>query len=205
MKNIARVKVKIRGTRAYLQHGFGEDAIPLPNEKREKTGVAGNDPEEWKRTRMITRENQLYMLPTYIFATLRDGAKHTKAGRANLQKKVQATLEVKDEIILLDQFMPDEKEVTRLPTDPVYVDVRMVRNPGTGGRNIRYRLAAKAGWTCEFTIEFDWTVVTRAQMQAILRDAGKLEGVGNGRAIGMGRFEVISWEELKDAKDTTAA
>ena len=37
----------------------------------------------------------------------------------------------------------------------MYLDVRMVRNPATGGRNVRYRVAAKAGWRTEFAIAWD--------------------------------------------------
>lgn len=44
MGNILNATVSIKGIRPLLWHAFGPDAIPL--EKREKTGVAGNDPEE---------------------------------------------------------------------------------------------------------------------------------------------------------------
>jgi CRISPR/Cas system endoribonuclease Cas6 (RAMP superfamily) len=61
-------------------------------------------------------------------------------------------------------------------------------------RNVRYRIVASPGWECSFTLEFDKTVVSREQMGAVLLDAGKLVGIGNGRKIGMGRFEVVSVE-----------
>jgi len=37
---------------------------------------------------------------------------------------------------------------------------------------------------------WDKTVISRAEMEAVTLDAGKLVGIGNGRSIGMGRFEV---------------
>ena len=52
MSNIIQANLLIRGTRPMLIHHFGADAIPL--ERRERSGVAGNDPEEWKRTVLMT-------------------------------------------------------------------------------------------------------------------------------------------------------
>src|SRR5437868_8409266 len=80
---------------------------------------------------------------------------------------------------------------------PVYLDVQGVRNPSTKSRNIRYRVACSPGWGCAFTILFDKTVVDRNQMRAVLNDAGVLVGIADGRSIGFGRFEVLSFEELE--------
>jgi hypothetical protein len=64
--NMVRARVEIRGKRPLLQHQFGPEALPL--EKGEKTGVAGNDPEEWKKTCMVTSAGQLYVRswPSYV-------------------------------------------------------------------------------------------------------------------------------------------
>lgn len=201
MSNILRVKVTISGTRPLLQHRFGADAIPL--EKREKTGVAGNDPEEWKRSMMVTDEGELYIDSTYIFGCLRDGAKHTKKGKGSIQAVVAATLQIEEAIIMLGRKLP--KSPTNDPTKPVYIDVRGVRNPSTKGRNVRYRLACSPGWKCSFTLFWDKTIVQRDLMQAALIDASNLVGIGDGRSIGFGRFQIDKWEELPDAKETTAA
>ena len=48
MSNILQAKVEVVGIKPFLFHAFGREAIPL--QKGERTGVAGNDPEEWKRT-----------------------------------------------------------------------------------------------------------------------------------------------------------
>lgn len=198
MSNIARVRITVKGTRPFLQHWFGPDAIPL--EGREKTGVAGNDPEEYKRTCMVTPEGQLFFYGTYCFGTIRDGARHAKKG---VMSKVQATLQIEDDLVLLDRFMPRGEPKPNAFNDDVYIDVRMVRNPTTKARNIRYRLATRPGWTCSFTIYFDRTVVPREVMKSIVIDAGKLEGFASGRKIGMGRFDLLKWEEL-DAQEETA-
>lgn len=199
MGNMARVRVTIRGTRPLFQHFFGEDAIPL--EKAEKTGVAGKDPEEWKRTRMVTEDGELYIRGDYVFACLRDGAKHTKKGRGSIQPFLVATLQIEEPIIPIGRKMPEGEPRKNDYTAPVYIDVRGVRNPSTKGRNVRYRLAASPGWRCSFTLLWDRTIVSREQMRAIARDASVLAGIGNGRSIGMGRFEVLSWEQLDDAEE----
>ena len=149
MANIVRATVEIRGTRPLLQHMFGPDALPL--EKQERTGIAGNDPEEWKRTAMLTEEGQMYVLSTYIFSTACKGAKHTKRGKGSIQPLVAATLQIEEERVLLDRWLPKPGPTTD-PTQPVYIDVAGVRNPTTKARNVRYRLAAGAGWKAKFTI-----------------------------------------------------
>ena len=202
MGNIVSATVTIRGTRPLFQHRFGPDALPL--EKGERTGVAGNDPEEWRKTCMVTKDGQLYIDPTYVFATIREGARYTKKGRGSIQSAVSATLQCADDRILVDRFLPgfpnghacDPKAVD-VPSDdpdaPVYLDVRGVRNPATKARNVRYRVAASTGWQCTFHILWDKTIVSRGEMEAVLTDAGKLAGIGNGRGIGMGRFEVLEF------------
>jgi hypothetical protein len=183
--NILYAQVTISGVRPLLWHAFGPDALPLS--KREQTGVAGNDPEEWRRTVLMTPERQLYLKPTYIFGALRDGARYTKKGRGTLQPLIAATLQVLDERILLDRVVPAEP-LPADPMQPVYLDVQSVRNPATRARNVRYRIAASAPWSLGFTILWDRTVVSRAEMEAVVIDTGRLVGIGDGRAIGYGRF-----------------
>jgi hypothetical protein len=204
--NIVRARVTIKGVRPLLQHHFGPDALPL--EKQERDGVAGNSPSEWRKTALVTKEGQLYLEPSYVFATIRDAAKHTKKGKGSIQSAVAATLQVVDDRILLDRYMPDFPNghafdiatAAPPPTDrdaPVYLDIQGVRNPSTKSRNIRYRLAASAGWETSFTILWDKTIVDRNQMRAVLNDAGTLVGIADGRSIGFGRFEVASFSEIE--------
>jgi hypothetical protein len=181
---------------------FGPEALPL--EKGERTGVAGNDPEEWKRKSMVTKDGQLYVAGTYIFGMIRDAAKHTRKGKGSIQAMVAATLQIVDDRILLDRFVPKDGP-TNDETQPVYIHVSGVRNPSTKARNVRYRLAASIGWNAEFTILWDKTIVSRDQMRAVLTDAGTLVGLADGRSIGYGRFDVKKFDELPDAKKKTAA
>ncbi len=200
--NMVRARVRIKGTRPLLQHAFTEAAIPL--EKEERSGVAGNDPTEWKKTCLVTDAGQLYVLPSYIFSAIREGSKHTRKGKSSYQALVAATLQVEEPIVLLNRWMPKGGEPTRDRTAPVYLDVCGVRNPSTKGRNIRYRLATSAGWECEFTLLWDKTVVPREVMRTALRDTGVLVGLADGRSVGNGRFAVLSWEELAHAEEAAA-
>lgn len=204
--NILRAKVRIRGTRPLFWHRFGRDALPL--EKQEQTGRAGNDPEEWRKTVMVNKEGQLYLEPSYVFATIREGSKYTKKGRGSIQTVMIATLQIVDSRVFVDRWFPgfpngkqfNVNEVDPPKEDfeePVYMDVRMVRNPTTKAANVRYRIAASPGWECEFTIEWDKTIVSRNEMESSLIDSGKLVGIGNGRKIGMGRFEIVSFDVVE--------
>lgn len=190
MGSTLQATITIKGTRPLFWHVFGPDAIPL--EKQERTGVAGNDPEEWKKTVTYTKDRQLFVDPSYIFGTMRDGAKYTKSGRGSIQSAVVATLQIVDDRVLVDRYLPEGDP----PTDaeePVYLDIRSVKNPATKGRNVRYRIAASKGWQATFSVIWDKTIVSRAQMEAVIIDAGKLSGIGDGRSIGFGRFSVESF------------
>lgn len=189
---LLKATVTIVGKRPILFHSFSVDSIPL--EKQERTGVPGNDPEEWKRTVLKTKENQLYVGASYIFGCLRDGGKHIKAGKGNLQTKVASTLIVLDEEILLDRFVPTDEKITEDKSEPVYLDVRSVRNPSTKGRNVRYRVAASPGWKATFVIEWEGTIVSRNEMESALISAGSFVGLGDGRSIGFGRFDIEMFE-----------
>ena len=202
-KNLLTARIRLHGTRPLLWHRFGPEA--LSGGRKERTGTAGNDPEEWRRTALVTPQGQLYVEPTYAFGMLREAARFTKKGRVSLQPDLAATLQVLDERILIDRWWPgypngqpfDLATATAPdidPTQPVYLDIRGVRNPATKGRNVRYRVAAAAGWQCEVAVAWDVSIISREQLQAIARDAGKLVGLGNGRTIGYGRFEVAPFE-----------
>jgi len=206
--NEVRVRITIKGFRPLLWHRFGPHALPL--EAVEKTGVAGHNPDEWKLTYTADKKGQLYLEPSYIFGCIRDGGSKVKMGRGNARAAVASTLEVEEARIMIDRFMPKDYEkmaTSDFPIDtdePVYMDIRSVRNPNTKSRNIRYRVTSSPGWKATFHIMWDKTVIPRDVMHSILIDAGKLCGVGDGRAIGFGRFHIEEFEEVKDAKTKTA-
>lgn len=198
--NIVTVNVSIKGTRPLLWHRFGPDALPL--EKKERTGVPGNDPQEWHSTFTSTEDGKLYMPGTYAFSALVEGARYTRKGRGNLQKSVAATLNVISDRLIVDRDLPadiltDPDKYYNEYDEPVYIDVRGVRNPASKGRNIRYRIASSPGWETSFTITFDKTIVSREEIHTCLIDTGRLVGLADARSIGMGRFDIVSFEEVK--------
>src|SRR5260221_193442 len=71
-------------------------------------------------------------------------------------------------------------------SQPVYLDVRSVRNPNTKGRNVRYRVSMSIGWKTSFNLLWDKTVVSRGEMESAIINAGRLVGLADARAIGFG-------------------
>jgi len=203
-QNMIQATVNIVGTRPFFWHCFTPEALAL--EKKERTGVAGNDPSEWRSTASVDRDGHLYFDSSYAFACIREGGRHIKRGKSNLISPISSTLQlVGSNKIYVDRWWPGypngerfeietADEPPRDPDEPVYLDVRGVKNPSTKARNVRYRVAASLGWRAEFTIQWDKTIVSRNEMHSAIIDGGKLAGVGNGRNIGMGRFEVEKFE-----------
>lgn len=196
MGNIIQATISIKGARPLMWHTFGPESIPL--EKQERTGVAGNDPEEWRKTYSATPEGQLFLDPAYLFGCVRDGSRNVKKGRGSIQPTVASTLQVLDDRVLVDRWLPEGGDPPQDQTAPVYIDVRSVRNPATKARNVRYRVAASTGWCATFTLMWDKTIVSRGEMEAAVIYAGQLAGLGDGRSVGYGRFSVQSFE-VQDA------
>lgn len=191
MGSLLTARVSVEGVRPLLWHAFGPDSMPV--EKREKTGVAGNDPQEWKRSVLMTAERQLYLRPSYIYGCLRDAARYTSRKRGTLMPSLAGTLQPADPIILIDRFVPDEPLPTD-PNEPVYLDICGVKNPATKGRNVRYRVAAAPGWHLTFNILWSKLIVSRDEMRKVIDDGGMLVGLGDGRGIGNGRYQVLECE-----------
>lgn len=191
-----KVRISITGTRPLMFHTLDiENFGSKSGERKEKTGSAGNDPEEWRRTYRATPEGQLYLAPEMLFGCLRAASVYTKKGRGSVQKAVSATLQVMDSKVMLGRFVPAEPTTDQ--EQPVYIDVRGVVNPATKAHNVRYRVATREGWQCAFTVAFDSTIVDEACVKAVAIDAGRLIGLGDGRSIGYGRFEVDSFDLVK--------
>jgi hypothetical protein len=184
--------VKIRGTRPLIFNQFSVESIPL--KKKIKSGVAGNNPEEWKKSFSVTDEKQLFLESRYIFACLRAGGKFIPKSRGTLESDVAATLQVLNEKLILNRFLPSLEDITKNPNDSVYVDVRPVARRGV--KNIRYRLATSLGWETEFKIGWDSTLISPELMEAICLEAGAFAGLGDARKIGYGRFDVLNFDVI---------
>ncbi|MGM0835888.1 MAG: hypothetical protein ACQEV7_07000 [Bacillota bacterium] len=197
LESLLVAEVSIIGTRPLLYNTFTPETLSL--EKKEKTGVAGNNPEEWKNTFLANNDGQFFILPSYIFGCMREAAKYTKNGRSSIQGKVAASLQILTNEILINRFLP-EGIIPTDPREPVYIDVRSVKNPTTKGRNIRYRVALSQKWETTFSLAWDKSLISRNHIQSVLIDAGTLVGLGDGRGIGFGRFEItdINFRDFKN-------
>lgn len=188
--------ITIEGTRALLIHAFFIDALSA--QKKEKTGSAGNDSEEWKRTIYIRKEdNQLFLPGAYFFSCICHGAKNIKSGKGSIQPKMASTLQIVDEQVLLNRYIPQNWELSQNPEELVYLDVRGVKNPSTKGRNARYRVALRKDWTCSLSVLWDSSVISVEQMHSSINEAGSFVGLGDARGIGYGRFKVIQFEHKR--------
>lgn len=204
--SIVAAKVAISGIKTLAIHHFGPDALPL--EKQEKTGVAGHDPEEWRRSVLLTKKRELFLPPTYFFGSIKEGGRHVKKGRGSIMYDIAATLQIEDDAVkicydgepIILPESPDVVDAYSIPTEelPVsYIERIGVKNPSTKARNIRYRVAVKPGWAMNLTIMFDPTIVARTQMQQALNSAGQLVGIADGRSsIGYGRYSVTEFTVL---------
>ena len=193
---LCRMKLKARGTRPFLFHHLGIGF--LSTDRKALSGSTGNNPDEWKTTVLHTESGQLYIPSSYIFGSFKNASAYTKVGRGTLTKKMTATLIVNTETVLMDKYLPEEKNLkVNDSTQEVYLDVRTVKNPSTKGSNLRYRVAVSKGYEFEFEIAWDTTIISDAHMQNVARDAGTLVGIGDGRSIGYGRFEILDAEFLK--------
>lgn len=196
-------RVLIRGTRDILFCRFNVEAI-TSQERKVKTGTAGNNPEEWRNGVIVdSTNNRLYLPNNYLFSCIKAGAKYVKVGRGSIMGPVTATLQIITEKAYLNRSMPDEWEKIKTEDFPradsgadVYLDIRGVKNPNTNGRNIRYRIACRPGWEVSFDFMFDNTIVNEDKMMQAIEDAGNLVGIADGLAIGMGRFEVLESKTL---------
>ncbi|MBT2636571.1 hypothetical protein [Bacillus sp. ISL-39] len=197
---IYKAEVEIIGTRPILFNCFSPESIPL--ERKEKNGVAGNNPEEWKSSFKTTKEGFLYVDGSYIHRCLINAAKFTKRG---LQSTLAATLETSSEkLILENRKVTDLDKITTDSTQDVYIDVRSVKMAKTSSRHIRYRLASSVGWRTSFIIIWESSLINKELLESVCHDAGLFVGIGDNRTNGFGRFKVLSFKVTQVRKSSSA-
>ncbi|MGD8305101.1 MAG: hypothetical protein PVF17_00470 [Ignavibacteria bacterium] len=188
-----KVKVKIEGIKPLVFHKFNIESITALS--KPKSGNSGNNPEEWKNS-FFHDDEKLYIPDNYIFACLKNAAVHTKVGRGSIQKTWISAVNVLTEKAFLNrEIFADWENATEadIPTSsslPVYIDIRMVANPNTKGKNVRYRVACSPGWETEFELLIDDSLISQQHVKKVIEDAGKLQGIAELRTLGYGRFIV---------------
>ncbi|HEY9630547.1 MAG TPA: hypothetical protein V6C84_24895 [Coleofasciculaceae cyanobacterium] len=199
MGNLLQATVSIQGTRPLLFNHLHPS--PEFGQRQERSGTAGNDPTEWQRSVLAMPETrQLYLLPSYIFGCLRDAGRFTKRNRGNLVSAIASTLTLSERRILLDRYLPETPQFYSEDADaPTYVFMSITGGMSKkGAKNVRYRVAVSSGWRCQFLLDWDKTIVSRSELEAVAIDAGKLVGLGDGRSIGYGRFEMLQFEVTQE-------
>jgi hypothetical protein len=190
-----KANFEIEGVKPMIFHKFNIEA--LTEVRKPKEGSSGNNPNEWKAS-FFQNDDVIYIPGAYLFACLKNGAVNTKAGRGTIQKTWISAVTIEDEVIYLDRKLfkgwqdAEIKDVPTDPNNPVFVDIRMVSNPNTKGKNVRYRLAVSKGWKLKFTLDVDESLISKSQVEKVVQDTGKLQGLCDGRTLGYGRFQVIS-------------
>lgn len=186
-----KAEVKIRGVKPILFHRFNIES--LQEMSKPKSGTSGNNPDEWRNSFFHDGGN-IYIPSSYLISSLKNGSVHTKVGRGTIQKTWMSAVQIVEDKISLGRKMPEnweETETLDFPTDPtlpVFLDIRMVANPNTKGRNVRYRIGCGAGWIMEFVLDIDQSLVSKQQVKKVIEDTGKLQGIADGRTLGFGRF-----------------
>lgn len=187
-------EIAIEGIKPILFHTFPIDTL---SRSKSKSGTAGEDGIEWKKTVLMTADRELYIYNSYLCGAIVAGGKQIKIGKATLNKKIGGTLEVVESHLHFGLYVPEDDQLLRKEDEDVYLDVRSVVNPMTKGRNVRYRVAAKAGWKTQATISWDDTVLSAEDVKSCAENGGLFEGVGDGRRIGFGRFKVTHFKVKK--------
>ena len=191
-----KATVEIEGTKTFLWHTFPLDALSTT---KKKEGTTGDNKIEWKDTVLMDENRRLYVYNSYLKSSIADGGKEIKQGRGNISKKVASTLDIEEyRLFFTDLSVPLEDDLSRDDSQAVYLDVRAVVNPMTKGRNLRYRIAAKAGWKLTFVLTWDDRILSKDQIRSCVENAGDLQGIGDGRSIGFGRFKLLRFETKKD-------
>ena len=192
-----RAKVTIRGTKPIIFHRFNIEE--MRNLSKIKSGSSGNNPEEW-RNGFFQEGGRLYMPGIYMQSAFKNGSVHTKVGRGTVQKTWISAVQIEDLKIFFNREMPKDWEnistndFTVDVNSPVFLDICMVSNPNTKGRNIRYRIGCSIGWECSFSLLIDDTIISKEIVKKVVSDTGKLQGLADGRTLGYGRFEVLDLE-----------
>lgn len=172
------IQVSIRGISPLLMHAF-----PLrPIEALEK-----KPPEEQAELAAYRDPDtgELYIPAINIQRCLVSAAAYSKGrGRSTLQKPVAACVFVDPERVLLG-------------TKEYSIDARAVVVPATRGRVVRYRPRLD-NWECSFSLTYDPTLLTEAQLRKVVDDAGNWVGLLDFRPEKkgpFGRFMVVEWRK----------
>lgn len=170
---IKTVHAKIKGLSPLLMNRFPLEAVP---------GLQKMTAEEQAEVAAYRMENgELFIPGVNVQRALISGAKFSKGkGRASLATVAAACM-----------LIPQEK--LQLGCRKFSVDSRAVVVPATKGRIVRHRPRLDE-WALSFELEYDPELLSREQVETIVRDTGRRVGLGDFRPERkgpFGRFDVL--------------
>jgi len=183
------IHVAIQGVSPLLMHN-GQTADPLNRfskqmkavtSKRKKTeeDYAEISKIEWHAGLYVDKNGDLIIPSTLIEASIQDGAKKSKLGKA-----FKSAVFVNDDAKL---DIGTKKKAADLWSDDQYRDTRGVR---VGQSRVMRTRPVFNKWKCSFTVHFDDEQVNDADVVRAIEDAGSKAGLGDFRPR-FGRFEIV--------------
>ncbi len=198
----------IKGTSPFFFNPFAIESLVLTTVASK--GSAGNNPGEWEESLKSVEDGNLYIPSSYVRGTLINGGAYIKKKMSSYKKPIESCIQIAGSVIKVGNktvptdMLTDPKKYYNTHKNDAYIDIRAVSNPNTKGKNIRYRLALSPGWEMTFSVAWQDDVVSPEVMDQAVYFAGIYEGIGNGRRIGMGRFEVVKNDQQSEAKHSLA-
>lgn len=192
------LRVMIEGTSPYVCNKFSPKAAEKmlayfersPGKHAPKEKI---NPEEEAKSRLYVTEDGRYGIPA---AALRKAL--IEAGRfcSLKMKQLAGTIDVLGECYDADVGVP----LVPLQGGEPEIFVSSVKNT-SGTRDLRWRPYFKPGWRCTFTVIYDDKILSKADVEELLKYAGTSVGIGDGRplspcspGLGFGRWKVVKVE-----------
>jgi hypothetical protein len=187
---LVEAKVSIKGIVPLILHN-GQTADPLNTFAKQLKEVSGKRKKteedyaemsriEWHAGLYVNAEEKIILPSVCIEASIYDGAKKSKLGKA-----FKSAVFVYDDAIL--DIGRKYKKASDLWAEDQYRDVRGVRI--SQSRVMRTRPIFDQ-WACDFVVHYDNEQVNLSDVQRAINDAGIKSGVGDFRPR-YGRFEVV--------------
>ena len=187
---LKELEISIRGVSPLLMHN-GQTADPLNKFSKQLKAVSGKRKKteedyaemsriEWHAGLYVDRDGMLIIPSTLIEASIQDGAKKSKLGKA-----FKSAVFINDDARL---DIGNKKKAVDLWSDDQYRDVRGVR---VGQARIMRTRPVFNQWACKFVASYDDEQVNEADVIKAIEDAGSKAGLGDFRPR-FGRFEMVS-------------
>jgi hypothetical protein len=173
------IRVKLKSDGPLLMHALPQ----VHEEKIRDTGKEYDPKEEVEKSLYRDKEGKIYFPSRWIKGCLESAAKGVKKGRVNLKSKIIQAVSI------------HPSQIYPIKLSDYEIDQQYVR---LMGRNLILRSRPKFDeWEIDFEIHHDEEIIGAADIKKLLERGGKFIGIGDGRKIGYGRFEI---EEFKVEK-----